>query len=126
MFDKKLRVLIADGHDRMRECMNGILRTDFDVIGALRDGDELLNAAMCLEPDVIVTEVSTRGLGALDVQERLQREGIDIPFVYVTIDPILQGYLTTGLRLCLVKTDLLSCLNAEVRSAANLTHGSDR
>ena len=119
MYIRKLRILVADGHQRMRDCITGVLRIDFDVIGSLSDGHELVNTAMSLQPDVIVADISTPGLNALAVQKRLQTEGIDIPFVFVTIDPILKGYLSTTLGPCVVKADLLSCLNAEVRSAVN-------
>jgi DNA-binding NarL/FixJ family response regulator len=43
MYIKKLRVLVADGHQAMRDGITGVLRMDFDVIGAVSDGNELVN-----------------------------------------------------------------------------------
>jgi DNA-binding NarL/FixJ family response regulator len=88
------------------------------VIGAVRDGEELVKAAMSLQPDVIVTDVFIPGLSGLDAQTSLHEQGCDIPFVFVSIDPTLKSYLSPGLGVCITKADLRSCLNLEVRAAA--------
>jgi hypothetical protein len=118
MYVKKLRVLICENHERMRDCITSVLRTEFDVIGAVGDGYELVDTAMSFRPDVVVTDVSTTGLSAVDAQKRMKAEGIDIPFVFVTIDPILKSYWSRDVGPCIIKTEL-SCLNAEVQSTAD-------
>lgn len=48
--EKLLRVLVADDHDDMRNCIVKILSEEFEVIGAVSDGYELINAAILRSP----------------------------------------------------------------------------
>jgi CheY-like chemotaxis protein len=52
-----LRILVADDHDAMRQCVVCLLSINFLVIGAVSDGSELVEAAVCLNPDLIVSDV---------------------------------------------------------------------
>jgi len=55
-------VLIADDHAIVKEGLVRLLTEhDFDVVGAVGDGHELMEAAKRLRPDVIVTDVSNGG-----------------------------------------------------------------
>ena len=58
---------------------------DFDVVGAVGDGHELIEAARRLRPDVIVTDLSMPGLSGLDVLTRLKAERIDSKVIVLTM-----------------------------------------
>jgi DNA-binding NarL/FixJ family response regulator len=79
-------VLIADDHAIVKE---GLVRLvaehDFDVVGAVGDGHELMAAAKRLRPDVIVTDVSMPGLSGLDVLTRLKSEHVDSKVIVLTM-----------------------------------------
>ena len=52
-------VLLADDHAIVTDGLSRILReADFDVVGAVHDGQRLLDAATRLGPDVIITDLS--------------------------------------------------------------------
>lgn len=64
---KRARILLADDHDVVLEGVRRILdRPEFEVIGSVRDGWELVQAAQRLRPDVIVTDVSMPGLNGIE------------------------------------------------------------
>ena len=79
-------VLLADDHAIVMEGLARLLKDhDFDVVGAVGDGQALIDAAKRLRPDVIVTDLSMPGLSGLDVLARLKAEGIDSKVIVLTM-----------------------------------------
>jgi CheY-like chemotaxis protein len=115
-----LRILVADDHEGIRDCIVRVLRMEYDVIAAVSDGDELVTAAIDLEPDVIVSDVCMPGVSGIEAQKRLQQQGVEIPFVFVSASPDLMQNITRSRGVCIAKTDVLSVLNAEVRRVVRL------
>ena len=75
---RQTTVLIADDHAIVMEGLVALLKEhDFDVVGAVGDGQKLIDAARLLRPDVIVTDLSMPGLSGLDVLGKLKGERID-------------------------------------------------
>ena len=56
------RVLLADDHTLFTEALVSLLKDRFDVVGAVEDGDQLIESASRLRPEVIVADVSMPGL----------------------------------------------------------------
>ena len=54
----KRRILIADDHQILAEGLRGLLEPEFEVVGIVADGRELLAAAKKLQPDLIVADVT--------------------------------------------------------------------
>ena len=66
--------------------LSRILReADFDVVGAVRDGQRLIDAATRLRPDVIITDLSMPGLTGLEVLARLKTERLDSRVIVLTM-----------------------------------------
>ena len=83
---RRSTVLIADDHAIVKEGLVSLLKEhEFDVVGAVGDGQQLIDAARRLRPDVIVTDLSMPGLGGLDVLELLKAERIDSKVVVLTM-----------------------------------------
>ena len=79
-------VIVAEDHAIVREGLVGLLKEhDFDVVGAVGDGLELLAAARRWQADLIVTDLSMPGLSGLDVIARLKAEQIDSRVVVLTM-----------------------------------------
>jgi len=87
----RARVLLADDHTIVAEGLESLLSEDFDLVGTVRDGAALLEAARRLRPDVIVTDISMPRMNGLDALRELRREGIDARIVILTMhaDPQL-------------------------------------
>lgn len=83
---KRHTVLLADDHAIVTEGLARLLREhEFDVVGAVGDGQLLIDAARQHRPDVIVTDLSMPGLSGLDVLARLRVERIDSKVVVLTM-----------------------------------------
>ena len=83
---RRYTVLIADDHAIVKEGLVRLLKEhDFDVVGAVGDGLELMEAAKRLRPDVIVTDVSMPGLSGLDVLNRLKSERVESKVIVLTM-----------------------------------------
>ena len=80
-----MRVLVADDHEEMRMTMVQILGQRFDVIDVVASGDALVDAAVALQPDVIVSDISMPNLTGLEAMARLAEAGCASAFVLVTV-----------------------------------------
>jgi DNA-binding NarL/FixJ family response regulator len=83
---RRTTVLLADDHAIVIEGLATLLeRHDFEVVGTVGDGEQLLEAARRLRPQVIVTDLSMPGLSGIDVLARLRAEGIDARVIVLTM-----------------------------------------
>jgi DNA-binding NarL/FixJ family response regulator len=79
-------VLLADDHAIVTDGLSRILKeAAFDVVGAVRDGELLLDAARRLRPDVIITDLAMPRLSGLEVLSRLKRERLESKVILLTM-----------------------------------------
>ena len=80
-------MLLADDHTIVRERLVELLTEHgLTVVGAVSDGHMLIDAAIRLRPDVIVTDISMPpGLSGLEVLARLKTEGVDSKVILLTM-----------------------------------------
>ena len=62
---RKMRVVLADDHLGLLEIARSLLKRDVDVVRCVDNGEALVEAAMELHPDVIVTDISMPRLSGL-------------------------------------------------------------
>jgi two-component system response regulator NreC len=130
-FVHKLRVLIADDHEAMRRLLVTILGVQFTVVSAVPDGKSLVEAALALAPDVIVSDVSMPQMNGLQSMKELRAKGHDIPFVLVSIDSRgSEEFIRQGAAAFVDKMDIQDELLFAVRSVsenmASLSQIADR
>ena len=77
-------VLIADDHRIFAEGLRVLLEPEFDVVGLVEDGQDLVDAAVKLRPDVIVTDVSMPSLNGIEAAVRLRDLGATARVVILT------------------------------------------
>lgn len=83
---RQTTVLVADDHAIVMEGLVSLLKEhDFDVVGAVGDGEKLMESARRLKPDVIVTDLSMPGLTGLDVLVKLKAEKNESKVVVLTM-----------------------------------------
>jgi DNA-binding NarL/FixJ family response regulator len=84
---RRTTVLLADDHTMVRKRLVELLTEHgLTVVGAVSDGHMLIDAAIRLRPDVIVTDISMPpGLSGLEVLARLKTEGVDSKVILLTM-----------------------------------------
>jgi CheY-like chemotaxis protein len=111
----KLRVVVADDHEDMRDVLVSLLRDDLEIAGISKDGRELVETAVSVRPDVIVSDVMMPLLTGLQAMEELCRGGYKIPFVFVSTHRDLAPPFSSFVS----KMDLFHQLLPAVRVAAS-------
>jgi len=79
------RVLLADDHLLVAEALKSLLEPEFDLVGVVEDGRELVVEAGKLNPDVIVADVTMPHLNGIDALVRLRQGGDQTPVVFLTM-----------------------------------------
>jgi DNA-binding NarL/FixJ family response regulator len=81
------RILIADDHRIVVEGLKRLLDPEFDVLGAVADGRELLAAAEKLRPDVIVADISMPNLNGIEAARQIKKVHEKMKVVFLTMHP---------------------------------------
>jgi len=81
----KPRVLLADDHQVVAEGLRGLLGPEFEIVGLVADGRELVAAATRLQPEVIVTDISMPCLNGIDAVAQLRHAGVSAKVVFLTM-----------------------------------------
>ena len=66
------RVLLADDHRRVADAVGECVAEAFQLVGTVRDGGALLEAAKTLKPDVIVADLSMPGTDGLTAMKHVR------------------------------------------------------
>lgn len=82
----KLRILLADDHETVREGLKVIVNTqsDMEVVGEASDGQAAVDQALSLSPDVVVMDVSMPQLNGLKATEELKRRSPSMKVLTLT------------------------------------------
>lgn len=103
-----IRVLIADDHRILREGLAGLLRNhpDILVVGQAADGQEALELARRLRPDVIVMDVTMPRMNGIDATAAILREMPEIRVIGLSMhemQDMSHAMLAAGARAYLTK-----------------------
>ncbi len=85
------KVLLADDHVIVAQGLELLLKDSFNLVGTVRDGRALLEAAARLKPDIIIADISMPLLNGLDAVRQLKSDGIEAKVIILTMhaDPHL-------------------------------------
>lgn len=88
----KIRVVIADDHEVVRQGLRDMLSScgDFLVIGEAADGLVAERLAESLSPDLLILDVALPGRRGIEVLESLRARGVRIPVVFFSMYPAIQ------------------------------------
>jgi two-component system, NarL family, response regulator LiaR len=83
---KKIRILIADDHPLMRTALQTALEdeADMQVVGEAGDGEEAVQLAEELRPDVVTMDLLMPGMDGLEAITHLQQSLPDVRILVVT------------------------------------------
>src|SRR5919197_4087972 len=81
-----IRVLIADDHTVVRQGLRMFLelQADVEVVGEAADGEEAVEAAQRLEPDVVLMDLVMPGTDGVEAIRRLREHGVAARVIVLT------------------------------------------
>jgi DNA-binding NarL/FixJ family response regulator len=110
-----LKLIIAEDHEQMRGMLIKWLGAKYEIVGAVKDGMHLVDAAVSLHPDVIVSDILMPRLTGPQALKELATRGCCIPFVFVSTETQL---LREGAWSLVDKMDIALELDHAVDAAA--------
>ena len=72
MCDRYPSILLADDHPMVLEGLARLLSPDFEIVGAVKDGRDLLAAAAIQRPELIIADISMPGIDGIAATRRLR------------------------------------------------------
>jgi len=131
---KRSRILLADEHSYFSELVEELLKPTYEVVGKVRDGRALLETALQLKPDVIITDISMPIHNGIETIDELQRRGCHSKVIFLTVDSdadFIRRCLATGAFGYIVKERLAIDLLAAVQEVLSghlfiSPHGDER
>jgi DNA-binding NarL/FixJ family response regulator len=82
----RVRILMADDHTLFCNLLREILEPEYEVVGSVGDGQELLQAASTLRPDVVLIDIWMPALNGLEAGRRLKQAHPDMKIIYLTMN----------------------------------------
>jgi DNA-binding NarL/FixJ family response regulator len=118
-----IRVLVADDHTLVRDGIRALLATapEIQLVGEAADGQEAIEQARALRPDVILLDIAMPGLGGLEAVPILRR---DLPQARILILTQYEepDYVRRFVRLGVAGYVLKKAAGAELISAIRAVH----
>jgi DNA-binding NarL/FixJ family response regulator len=81
----RIRILLADDHQMFVAGLRKLLEADFDVVGAVADGREMVRVAQAISPDVIVADISMPSLNGIDAAVQLRAAKCKSKLIFLTM-----------------------------------------
>ena len=81
----RTRILLADDDLHMQASVYTLLHVDFEIVGTAADGLSLVEAALRLRPDVIVTDISMPGMNGFEAVRLIRQILPDIKLIFLTM-----------------------------------------
>jgi two-component system nitrate/nitrite response regulator NarL len=85
--DAKYKVLLVDDHALFRKGVGQMISADphFEVIGEAASGQEGLELAQQLRPDILLIDLNMKGMNGLEMLRRLKATDLDSTYVVLTV-----------------------------------------
>lgn len=120
-----IRLMLADDHRMLREGLRRSLTDEgFDVVGEASDGEEAVQLAASLRPDVILMDVTMPDVDGVEATRRIHQQLPDIRVVMLTMhadQSVIAEALRAGASGYLVK----DCSTDEIADAVRMAASDD-
>jgi DNA-binding NarL/FixJ family response regulator len=116
----RARILLADDHKEIRDRAVRLLEPEFEVVGAVADGNALVQASAQLKPDVCIIDISMPYLNGIEAAIKLRESGSKARIVFLTVNEdadFVRAALRTGALGYVVKSRMASDLCSAINGA---------
>ena len=118
--DAPIRLLLADDHTMLRESLRRSMEAEgLDVVGEARDGEEAVQLAEELSPDVVLMDVSMPVLDGVEATRLVRERAPDVQVVMLTMHAD-QDVVARAIRAGAVGYLVKDCTTDEVVRAVRL------
>lgn len=134
--ERRPTILLADDHRPILDRAASILRSSYDIVGMVGDGERLVKEALRLNPDVLVVDITMPILSGLEAAHELSKAGFRARIVFLTVHEerefVQQCFAEGGLGYVIksrLTTDLVEAVKAAllnrcyVSPSPSLEHG---
>ncbi|UII22369.1 response regulator transcription factor [Fulvivirga ligni] len=94
-----VKVLLVDDHTLMREGIASILQhIEFvQIVGKVESGEEAINAAEELQPDIILMDIVMKGMTGIEATRWIKEQNPDIKIILLSSE-VSKDYITLGAK----------------------------
>jgi DNA-binding NarL/FixJ family response regulator len=113
------RILLADDHPLVLESVKQLLEPDFSVVGTAQTGQQVLEEAQKLNPDIVMLDANMPGMSGFEAARRLKTVLPAVKIIFVTMlteaIAVSEGF-RAGAMGYVLKQDAADELHAAVKS----------
>jgi DNA-binding NarL/FixJ family response regulator len=96
-----IKILIADDHAVLRSGLRLLLNAqrDFEVVGEASTGEETVERALSLQPDVLLLDIAMPDLNGLEAARRIRQQAPELRIIVLTMyddEAYLRQFLEMG------------------------------
>jgi DNA-binding NarL/FixJ family response regulator len=118
-----ISILLADDHDLMRQGVRALLEShaNFEICGEAKNGQEAVDKAIVLRPNVAVLDISMPEMSGLDAARQIRSQVPETQILIFTVhdtDSLVRDVLDAGAQVYILKTDAADHLIAAVEAIA--------
>jgi len=81
----RIRLLLADDHVMFAQGLESLLQDEFELLGRVENGQELVDATLSLKPDLILVDISMPGLNGFDAVREIKARGSEPKIIFLTM-----------------------------------------
>jgi DNA-binding NarL/FixJ family response regulator len=82
-----MQILIVDDHEVLREGLKSLLaklRPEWTICGEAVDGEEAIQLAQTLKPDIVILDITMPRMSGLEASSRMRKLGLSFPILIFT------------------------------------------
>jgi DNA-binding NarL/FixJ family response regulator len=83
--NSKIRIVVADDHEEILSVIKEVLQPEFEVVAAVRDGRDLLQAVKNFKPDIIIANINMPEMSGIEATRRIVEEDFEARVILLTM-----------------------------------------
>jgi len=118
----RIRLLLADDHRMFAQGLESLLQDQFDLLGTVNNGEELVDSTIRLSPEIIIVDISMPILNGFDAVRRIRKEGNPAKVIFLTMhddDALVTEAFRCGASAYVLKQAAGEELVTAIREVAN-------
>ena len=88
MSEARIKILIADDHDLIRQGLRTVLdyENDLTVVGKAKNGEEVLTMVKLYTPDILFMDMNRPILSGLEVLKAIKKDALEVKVLFLTVE----------------------------------------